>query len=288
MNRLALAVLASSVIACSLDTQRGEVGIYQTSARGGTDAGGGRDPGSGGLGLPSPPVVNPTSFFLTMILRDFKRYSVTDPLTNPAFDNGETEKSVVADLLGGDLKPVYRAPANDIPTFGAALFDQWYHDVANVNYRVLYPLPMALADDGFYGFDSRESGMPELNQGVERRVFFPLDDGGPYATPFGNQGNAHNQAYTAEVHATFVASAGSSLEAGGDDDVYIFIDGKLAVDLGGTHTPIMKRLSLDDLGLIVGQGYRLDLFYAERQGGNSALVFKTNLLLSDLRLASDP
>ena len=284
MNRFALVLLTGSVIACSVDTQQGEVGIYQTPARGGTDGGG----SGGGPSLPPDPVANPTSFFLTMILRDFKRYSDKDPLTNPAFDHGETERSVVADLLGEDAKPVYRAPANDIPTFGAALFDQWYRDVADVNYRVLYPLPMALADDGFYGFDSLQSGMPELYQGVERRVFFPLDDGGPYATPFGNQGNAHNQAYTAEVHATFVASAGSSLEAGGDDDVYIFIDGRLAVDLGGTHGLITKQLSLDDLGLSLGQVYRLDLFYAERQGANSALVFKTNLLLTDFRLASAP
>src|SRR5258706_359436 len=183
MQRLALAVLAVSALACSIETEQAEVGVYQAS----TSA------GAGGGGLPDPGPDTP-SVFLTMYLRDFKRYDASDPSTNPAFDNLNSEKSVVSATLGSDHKPLYQAPQNALPTFGAEFFDQWYRDVPGSNYTVVYPLPMSLGSDGLYEYDSQKSGKPDTYQGVNRRVFFPLDDGDPYATPFGNQGQEHNQA----------------------------------------------------------------------------------------------
>jgi fibro-slime domain-containing protein len=270
MHRLAVIALALGAAACSLDTQRGEVGVYQAPASAGAGAG-------GSLTAPGP---DTPAFFLVMFLRDFKQYDAKDPSTNPAFDNVDSEKSVVDSTLGPDRKPVYRPPSNDLPSYGQAAFDQWYHDVPGTNYTVPYPLPIARGDDGLYEYDSQKSGKPDTYLGVDRRVFFPLDDGDPYATPFGNQGSSHNHAFTGELHAGFTAVPGATLQVRADDDLYLFIDGKLVIDLGGTHSAITRELELDSLSLSADAPYRLDLFYAERRGATGDLMLKTSLELT--------
>jgi len=234
----------------------------------------------GNAGAPNALGPYPAAYFLTMYLRDFKRYDANDPTTNPGFDNLNSEKSVVEATLGADRKPLYRAPQNALPSFGQAYFDQWYRDVPGTNYTVVYPLPIALGPDGLYQYDSQTSGKPDTYLGVDRRVFFPLDDGDPYATPFGNQGAVHNQAFTGELHATFVAGAQSVLQLRADDDLYVFVDNQLVIDLGGTHAAQTAEIALSSLGLTTGAVYALDLFYAERLGATGAFSLRTDLVLT--------
>jgi len=266
MRRFAVVALACTS-ACTVRSEHAEVGVYEAPTQ--ADNG----------GAPSELGPYPASYFLTLRLRDFKRYDKADPTTNPGFDNLNSEKSVVASLLGTDRKPVYQAPKNALPTFGQAYFDQWYRDVPGTNYPVVYPLPIALGPGGLYQYDSQTSGKPDVYQGVARRVFFPLDDGDPYATPFGNQGAVHNQAFTGELHATFVAGTDNVLHVRADDDLYVFIDGQLVIDLGGTHAGTGADFALNSLGLTTGESYPFDLFYAERLGATGELTLETDLVL---------
>jgi fibro-slime domain-containing protein len=266
---VAVVLVAVASAACSVETHRGEVGIYQTPAS-----------ASSGGSATMPDETPPTSFFLTMYLRDFRRYVATDPSTNPDFADRNSEVGVVDPSLGTDRKPVYRTPANTTPTFGQAAFDQWYRDTPGTNYTVGYPLPMSLNAEGLYEYDSQKSGQPDVYQGVARRVFFPLDDGDPYATPFGNQGQPHNLKFTAELHASFTAAPGATIAVRADDDAYLFVNDQLVVDLGGTHSALLRELNLDDLALTVGEKYSVDLFYAERQGATGDLMLRSNLELS--------
>jgi fibro-slime domain-containing protein len=161
-----------------------------------------------------------------------------------------------------------------------ANFDKWYRDVPGVNLSVTVDLTLVRQADGTYVFDDKDDPVYK-----DRGGFFPIDD-----QLFGNSlaNDKHNFHFTTEVHATFVfdASANQVFRFVGDDDVWVFINGQLVIDLAGTHNAIEQFLDLLRLGLADGETYKLDLFHAERQTKSSNFAFQTNLVLRDASLPS--
>jgi fibro-slime domain-containing protein len=87
----------------------------------------------------------------------------------------------------------------------------------------------------------------------------------------------HNFSFTSEVRYWFKfdKSKTYTLEFVGDDDVWVFINRKLAVDLGGIHSPVDGSVTLDastasKFGLSDGNVYEIAVFQAERQTTSSS------------------
>lgn len=162
----------------------------------------------------------------------------------------------------------------------SASFAQWFRDVPGVNASA--PLDITLVREGdsnVYVFDDRSDETYQRAGG-----FFPIN-----GELFGNSnGNDKNFHFTYELQTDFQykANSGQVFTFIGDDDVWVFIDGRCVIDIGGVHGRTTQTVDLDRLDwLDDGEVYRLSFFFAERHRTQSNFRVETTL---QLRPASLP
>jgi fibro-slime domain-containing protein len=207
------------------------------------------------------PQPGPPTF--TATVRDFTRsHPDFEPDGGGIPQRGGLDRGIVAPDLGPDDKPVYAGAPTTPSTHGAAYFNEWYRDTPpymptnmpitmpiNMSTSLSIPLAPTPADPSVYEFDDE--------------AFFPID-----GRLFGNEGQIHNYDFTVEFLAHFHYAGGEIFRFSSDDDSWVFLNRKLALDLGGVHQNTGGSIDLDlqsqTLGIVKGGTYPLHLFYAER------------------------
>lgn len=258
-------------------------------------------------------------------------YDFHSDRSNPEFEarhSGQLRTGMVASTLGSDNKPA-PGPQPYMSYYLKYWFRSW-ESAAKGDFTIPNYSPGAGYKEGFYGGENWKleyqqtityngtktvgydtafknivinDSLPfrHIGNGIyeySNAAFFPLDKKG-----FGNEWNHekgkndpslnvdHNYSFTMELHYKFVKSPGMTFSFSGDDDVWVFLNKQLQIDLGGIHQEQLQSFSVDNIsGLQNGKSYELDFFYAERHSAESHIKITTNILFSpsNLRVYKNP
>ena len=206
------------------------------------------------------------------VARDFKMGNQTgghpDFETAPDSTQQGGVKGIVASTLDSNGKPVFASPTDPLAgTHTQQDFDEWYRDTPDINMSYLVALQLA-TNNGISTFSAsirNGGGLPDSS-------FFTLDGAG-----FGNEGQNHNFSFTTEFHTSFMYKGGEAFTFVGDDDVWVFINNQLVIDMGGRHGQLTGTVNVDSLGLTLSHDYDLAVFQAERHTVQSNFRIDTTL-----------
>ena len=204
------------------------------------------------------------SVTLTGTVRDFTPGVLAPGSSNPDFESG------IGGVVGGMVAGTLTGNAPTPIAFGspgyissAASFAEWFGTAAPSKSHSI-TLNETSPGSGTYSYASSS--------------FFPID-----GELMGNQGRSHNYHFTYQIAASFGYTPGASqtFTFTGDDDVWVFFDKQLGIDLGGVHGAASRTVNLDTLfgpGKAAGN-YAFDFFFAERHTTESNLGIQTSLQL---------
>lgn len=177
--------------------------------------------------------------------------------------------------------------SHTVPIYGMAV--NAYDSIILTENNGVYSFDAA---NGKSHYDTNSRSIYE-DDSVTAKQFYPIDglgydailgDTTDKANDSGSNRPEHpNGNYALRGEAQFVYRDDLYFEFSGDDDVYMYINGVLALDLGGAHGICTKRVNLKDVAqqchLTEGEVATFTFFYMERNSDASNFKIETNMEL---------
>jgi fibro-slime domain-containing protein len=214
----------------------------------------------GPLGKVPEPSETACANVLRVLMRDFATYA------HPDF-GGPKDPQNAPGLVNAQLGPGRKPTRTTAHPQVAVKLDDWYATIPKVSSAYVVDFWLEPVGESFVLDSSR---------------FFPLDSVmSAEAKQNDDDNQPRNFGFTTELHTSFRYKGGEVFTFRGDDDVFVFVDGKLVVDIGGVHGPTQGSVAIDEQGLTLGNVYTLDLFQAERNPTGSNFRIETTLDFAD-------
>lgn len=158
--------------------------------------------------------------------------------------------------------PVQMGAPDAAGVTSAQTFDTWFNDVPGVNMNTQARLVFEKQPDGALEFSDTD--------------FRPIDgrllDAGS---------TAPNRNFTFEIDGgfTYQPCTNQFFQFSGDGDAFVYVDGKLVMELAGNNSGVTQYVDLDRLGLDPGSEHKLQFFYASRSCSPAGFNVRTNVEL---------
>ena len=256
-------------------------------------------------------VVNDNDVIYTKFIKSGKVTGTVTTKMSDAFSARKTWDNITNayDLAWYLLNTLYQADTNMTTVTGT---DGAGHAVPIYGMKVdAYDRLILTENNGVYSFDAanKKSNYDTKSRSIyeddtaSSLQFYPIDGLGYDAilgdttdktdSPYQKDENGNitatvrpehpNGSYTLRGEAQFVYQDNLYFEFSGDDDVYMYINGVLALDLGGAHGICTKRVNLKDVAakchLTPGDVATFTFFYMERNSDASNFKIETNMEL---------
>lgn len=164
-----------------------------------------------------------------------------DPSVNPVFftsskahefsDCADVYTGIVEKSLGADGKPVFSGSENARKCFGS-----------EENFKTLFNYAKDVSEEQCSEVSfSRSAEVPQWSfsfDSIQQEISAKT-----------------SQQFCYESHAYFVYNEDQKLTISGDGDIWVFINNRLAVDLGGAHLAVPGYLALEDLNTTYGKDF---------------------------------